>query len=74
MFEVKHLLLNELFLSYSTGCGFFQVCGKTFTYKHGLKMHLALHEVQKQFKCELCEKSFVTKRSLQEHMSIHTGK
>ncbi|PKU41847.1 zinc finger and btb domain-containing protein 11 [Limosa lapponica baueri] len=50
-----------------------QVCGKTFTYKHGLKMHLALHEVQKQFKCDLCEKSFVTKRSLQEHMSIHTG-
>ncbi|NWS43329.1 ZBT11 protein, partial [Probosciger aterrimus] len=41
--------------------------------KHGLKMHLALHEVQKQFKCDLCEKSFVTKRSLQEHMSIHTG-
>lgn len=37
-------------------------------------MHLALHEVQKQFKCDLCEKSFVTKRSLQEHMSIHTGK
>lgn len=37
-------------------------------------MHLALHEVQKQFKCDLCEKSFVTKRSLQEHVSIHTGK
>ncbi|KAG9492397.1 hypothetical protein GDO78_000739 [Eleutherodactylus coqui] len=50
-----------------------QICQKAFTHKHGLKMHQALHEPHKKFKCHLCDKSFVTNRSLQEHVSTHTG-
>ena len=47
-------------------------CGKGFSQKTNLNMHLHIHSVPKNHKCEICEKAFIRKGDLDHHVNIHT--
>ncbi|XP_061154297.1 oocyte zinc finger protein XlCOF6-like isoform X1 [Syngnathus typhle] len=48
-------------------------CGKTFTHKGSLKIHMIKHTGEKHFACSCCSKTFYLKHHMNRHMRIHTG-
>lgn len=48
-------------------------CGKIFTRKRHLRMHLQRHAGQRQFLCQYCGKMYRDRNSLTLHQRIHTG-
>lgn len=53
-----------------------QLCWKTFNSNYGLKIHMYVHNTEKQFKCQFCEKLFKQKSYLNKHVKYFhsTGK
>lgn len=51
-----------------------EVCGKSFTRKDVLKVHMLIHSDSRDFQCEVCGLSFRSKFHLQRHMNTHLEK
>lgn len=48
-------------------------CGKAFSERQNLKIHMMIHTNERPFVCPDCGQSFRTKGNMQDHHRRHTG-
>uniref|UniRef100_A0A4W5P6D9 C2H2-type domain-containing protein n=1 Tax=Hucho hucho TaxID=62062 RepID=A0A4W5P6D9_9TELE len=72
-FESTDSMLDHL-LTHIGAKPFCQMCGKCFTNKANLKVHIVrAHAGERPFECPVCGKRFQTSFILKTHQVIHTG-
>ncbi|XP_055629249.1 zinc finger protein OZF-like [Toxorhynchites rutilus septentrionalis] len=49
------------------------ICKKTFTSKHGVRLHMRTHTGERSFLCPHCQKTFRESSTLMKHIRTHTG-
>ena len=50
-------------------CGY---CGKTFSWKHNLGVHMKIHNGAKPYLCDYCDKAFLQNSNFKLHLRKHT--
>ncbi|KAM7347057.1 uncharacterized protein ACRADG_006724 [Cochliomyia hominivorax] len=66
------VLVNHIQLHINPETHKCDICGKSSTTKHNLKLHKkVMHEDTKQLKCHICEKLFKQKVTLDRHLLTH---
>ncbi|XP_065366261.1 transcription factor grauzone-like [Calliphora vicina] len=67
------VLVNHIQLHLNPETHKCDICGKSSSTKHNLKLHKkVMHEDTKQLKCDICEKLFKQKVTLERHLLTHS--
>ncbi|XP_034827937.1 gastrula zinc finger protein XlCGF57.1-like [Maniola hyperantus] len=74
-YKSRQSLKEHFRVAHSSNCKLFVcvTCGKKFTAKSTLMMHLKIHSGLKEFACPDCPKSYTRASYLRVHRLIHTG-
>ena len=50
------------------------VCGKSYSCKGNLKLHMRIHKGEKSYHCNICGKTLISSSNRASHMLVHTEK
>ncbi|KAK0732942.1 hypothetical protein B0T26DRAFT_682391 [Lasiosphaeria miniovina] len=50
-----------------------ELCSKTFTRNHNLKIHAQTHQREKPYSCDVCGQGFVRAHDRKRHQGLHSG-